>query len=299
MRATQVKTICDAGGIYTLCERFSRDECAFTVTFEPEFRTVNIILKGDRMPVFTQGAVEDFVALLSCLDAELNQGAPVSIIAYHSPHKGVFSYGGDMSLLADVVGRESDEMARYGAACIDMVWSNWNLGAIHDVITVALVTGDAFGGGFECALSCDHIIASAEANIGFPEINVGIFPGMGSVPFVARRAGLMQIRRLLSSGKPITGDEASRLGIVDQCVVPGEDAHAAVQAAFAEWRARALERLAAHIARLRTERRAAPVTREDIAFNVNAMLDGIAMADPGFSSRMKTITSLQNRRFRK
>jgi DSF synthase len=286
-------------GLNALCERFSGNSRAFTVNYEPEAKTLNIVLKNDRMPVFTQAAVDDFVALLSGIDDALAQGAPVCIVAYHSPHKGVFSYGGDMSMLADVVGRPSDQMTRYGASCIDMVWSNWNLGAVHDVVTVALVTGDAFGGGFECALSCDHIIAASDASIGFPEINVGIFPGMGSVPFVARRSGLMAIRRLLSSGKPVSGEEAFALGLVDQLVSSGEDAHGAVHAAFVEWRARALERFSAVVARLRAERRACPVTREDIAFNVTTMLEGIAKADPAFSARMKTIVALQTRRFRK
>ena len=299
MRQAAISESSGTGEIHSLCEKFSSNACAFDVAYESAFKTLNITLKADRIPVFTQGAVEDFVALLSCLDAELNQGAPVSIVAYHSPHKDVFSYGGDMSMLANVVGRTSDEITRYGAACIDMVWNNWNLGAIHDVVTVALVTGDAFGGGFECALSCDHIIASSQANIGFPEINVGIFPGMGSVPFVARRSGMIQIRRLLSSGKSISGEEALRLGMVDQAVDAGDDAQGAVMRAFIEWRARTLERFSAVVARLRAERRAAPVTREDIAFNVNTMLAGIAGANPEFASRMKTIVALQTRRFRK
>ena len=59
----------------------------------------------------------------------------------------------------------------------------------HDVTTVALLEGDALGGGFECALSCDVVIAEKHVKAGFPEVLFNMFPGMGGMSFLARRVG--------------------------------------------------------------------------------------------------------------
>ncbi len=46
-------------------------------------------------------------------------------------------------------------------------------------VTVALVEGDALGGGFEAALSCDVIVATPQAKFGFPEVLFHLFPAWG------------------------------------------------------------------------------------------------------------------------
>jgi DSF synthase len=50
----------------------------------------------------------------------------------------------------------------------------------RDVTTIALVQGDALGGGFETALSSNVLIAERSAKLGFPEILFNLFPGMGA-----------------------------------------------------------------------------------------------------------------------
>ena len=48
------------------------------------------------------------------------------------------------------------------------------------MVTIALVQGDALGGGFECALAHDLIIAERSAKLGLPEVLVNLFPGIGA-----------------------------------------------------------------------------------------------------------------------
>ena len=56
-----------------------------------------------------------------------------------------------------------------------------------DVRTIALVQGDALGGGMELALSCHTIVAEEGVGMGLPEVLFGLFPGMGAYSFLCKR----------------------------------------------------------------------------------------------------------------
>ena len=61
--------------------------------------------------------------------------------------------------------------------------------------TIALLEGDALGGGFESALSCDVVIAEKHVKAGFPEVLFNMFPGMGGLSFLSRRVGRKVVQR--------------------------------------------------------------------------------------------------------
>jgi len=93
---------------------------------------------------------------------------------------------------------------------------------------IAAVNGVAFGGGFEIALACDLIIAAEHARFGLPEPRVGLIAGAGGVHRLPQQIPLKQAMGLLLTGKPITAQEAYRLGLVNE-VVPGEELMAAAE----------------------------------------------------------------------
>ena len=66
------------------------------------------------------------------------------------------------------------------------------LGLGLPLITIALVQGEALGGGFESILSFDVVIAERDARFGLPEAMFGLFPGMGAHSFLSRRLGSAQ-----------------------------------------------------------------------------------------------------------
>jgi len=90
------------------------------------------------------------------------------------------------------------------------------------LLTFAAVNGYALGGGFELALSCDFIYAIPEAEMGLPEINLGILPGFGGIQRLARTIGVRKTKEMVLSGKKIGAVEASRMGIVNQ-IYPREE----------------------------------------------------------------------------
>lgn len=91
---------------------------------------------------------------------------------------------------------------------------------------IAAVNGFALGGGLELALSCDLIVAAADAELGLPEVGVGLVPGGGGTQLLPRRVGANRAADLIFTARRIGAEEAWRLGLVDR-VVPAGQARAA------------------------------------------------------------------------
>ena len=92
--------------------------------------------------------------------------------------------------------------------------------------TIAALTGPARAAGVTLAVSCDVIIASETATIGYPEIDVGVIPAMHFV-HLPRQIGRHKAFELLFNGTPITAVDAERAGLVNRVVKQAEVKQAA------------------------------------------------------------------------
>ncbi len=96
---------------------------------------------------------------------------------------------------------------------------------------VAAINGIAFGGGLELAMGCHYRLISSAAQVGQPEVNLGIIPGGGGTQRLPRLAGIDAALEMCVYGKPIKAAKAGELGIADE-VVEGDIVERAI--AFAE-----------------------------------------------------------------
>jgi enoyl-CoA hydratase/carnithine racemase len=134
----------------------------------------------------------------------------------------VFAAGADISAMAE---RSFQDVL---AAPSARFWPR--MAAVRTPL-VAAVSGFALGGGCELALVCDMIVASETAELGQPEILLGIIPGGGGTQRLARVMGKQRAMELVLTGRRIAAEEAHRLGIVNQVTPASEWLERAVELA--------------------------------------------------------------------
>ncbi|GMU92710.1 MAG: crotonase [Candidatus Hydrogenedentota bacterium] len=83
---------------------------------------------------------------------------------------------------------------------------------------IAAIHGTALGGGLETALGCHYRCAAPSAQVGFPEVKLGIVPGAGGTQRLPRLAGVQAALELIPSGDPIPALRAMELGIIDEII---------------------------------------------------------------------------------
>jgi 3-hydroxyacyl-CoA dehydrogenase/enoyl-CoA hydratase/3-hydroxybutyryl-CoA epimerase/enoyl-CoA isomerase len=97
-----------------------------------------------------------------------------------------------------------------------------------DLPIVTAINGFALGGGFEMALASDARVMSEAAQVGLPEVTLGIMPGYGGTVRLPRVAGAAAAIEWISGGKPQTAAVALKCGAVDAVVAPAELRQAAL-----------------------------------------------------------------------
>lgn len=108
-----------------------------------------------------------------------------------------------------------------------------NMIANADKPFIAAINGYALGGGCEVALACHIRLADESAQMGLPEIKLGIIPGFGGTQRSPRIFGTGRAYELILSGNFISGRQAAEYGVVNRCVPKGEAVNEAIKLANA------------------------------------------------------------------
>ncbi|MEO8461470.1 MAG: crotonase/enoyl-CoA hydratase family protein [Dokdonella sp.] len=138
----------------------------------------------------------------------------------------VFNLGGDLDLFCRLIrDHNRDHLLAYARQCVEGVYA-FHAQLHRNTHTIALVQGDALGGGFEAALSCQTIIAEEDVGMGFPEVLFDLFPGMGAYSFLCKRVSPACAEKMMLNGAVYSSDELHKMGVVD-IVVPRGDGAAA------------------------------------------------------------------------
>ncbi|MCP4128430.1 MAG: enoyl-CoA hydratase [Gammaproteobacteria bacterium] len=141
---------------------------------------------------------------------------------FSSETPGVFSLGGDLNYFTQLIrAQDRERLFEYAKLCIDIAYPAATSYGVP-FTTIALVQGEALGGGFEAALSANVLIAERSSKFGFPETVFGMFPGMGAFSFLARRLSPTMAKRIINSGKVYSAEELFDMGVVDELVPDGK-----------------------------------------------------------------------------
>ena len=139
-----------------------------------------------------------------------------------------FNLGGDLDLFSKLIrSNDREHLLAYARRCIDGVYT-LHTGLGGDVRTIALLQGDALGGGLEMALACHTIVAEEGVEMGLPEVLFGLFPGMGAYSFLCKRVAPQLAERIILEGNMYTSEQFHQMGLVD-VLVPKGQGEAAVQ----------------------------------------------------------------------
>jgi len=98
---------------------------------------------------------------------------------------------------------------------------------------IARIEGYCLGVGFELALACDFRVCSEDAQLGLPEIGLGMIPGSGGTQRLARLVGLSRAKDVIMRRKRITAADALTWGLVSE-VVPADGLDEAVERMIGE-----------------------------------------------------------------
>lgn len=128
--------------------------------------------------------------------------------------------------LRERLGLSPDERAAHTEAIAAAVEALADL----PVPTVAAISGACLAGGAELALACDLRFADTTAQIGFPEVRRGIFPGAGGILRLPLLIGPGRAADLLFSGRTLDAHEAYQIGLVDRLCQPDQ-----LDDAIVEW----------------------------------------------------------------
>ncbi len=181
-------------------------------------------MNAEPRPCFTGVLLREIVEWFGDIARQAdNPDSPeINYVVVASAHAGTYNLGGDLNLFRQLIEkRDRDSLTLYAQACIQPLFLN----AMHlnrpNIKTITLVQGDALGGGFECALSGNVLIAERGSKMGFPEILFNLFPGMGAMSLLGRRIGYSQAEKIIMSGKLYTAEELYEKGVVDVLAEPG------------------------------------------------------------------------------
>jgi enoyl-CoA hydratase len=166
------------------------------------------VVTFDRPPVNAVDleAIEGFIEVAG----ELGADPEVRAVVVTGTDRA-FCAGADVSMMRDLSPENHRKVRRWIAAQ-----------AAFEAMpkpVIAAIRGYALGGGAELTLACDLRVISSDSVIGFPEIELGLFPGAGGTQRLPRVVGPARALRLMMLGERLAGDQAAEIGLVD-LVVP-------------------------------------------------------------------------------
>ena len=197
-----------------------------TLTRPDVFNALNIKLISELIELFRWTSSKSVFSSGKLKDSDGNENLRVLVLEGEGRH---FCAGADINMMKEG-GAKSLEENRIDSERLDMLFNSlWS----HPCFTIGVVQGVALGGGAGLIACLDHVIVEPKTRIALSEGKLGILPAVIG-PYVYRRIGSAQFRRLAMLASRIGAEEALRIGMVDQFEESPEAAAAAVEGVISE-----------------------------------------------------------------
>ncbi len=194
-----------------------REFSCVTLEYFQEEKLLYWKIRDTGMPNFCLKGLEEFIDFRDWLhDYFSHPDRPLQYIVSGSAHEGIYNMGGDLLFFLDCIrSNNAEKLRNYAHLCIEAIYTIYNAFNLP-AITIALVEGNAYGGGFECALAHDFIVAKESAQFCLPENKFNLFPGMGAHSLLTRKVNLAETDMLIRSGKIYKARFLQSLGLVEK-----------------------------------------------------------------------------------
>lgn len=182
------------------------------VSYKKENGIAVMTLDNPPLNVMSRQVQKEIQAIIE----EIKHDDEVVCVVLHSAGDKAFMAGADIKEFPTMIG--NPEMRPQVMEIHNMLNDLDNL----PKPTIVVLDGLTFGGGCELALTFDIRIAEEHATIGFPEVKLGLFPGGGGTQRLPRIVGEAKAKEMMYTGEPISVNNATGIGLVNQVVPTGD-----------------------------------------------------------------------------
>lgn len=160
--------------------------------------------RPDKLNAMNLDVMDEFITILDNLEKDSSK-----IVIITGSGQKAFSAGADIEYMNTIGPTDAEKYALRGHEVLNKIEK-------LPKPVIAAINGYALGGGCELALSCDIRFASKNAQLGQPEVTLGICPGWGGTQRLLRLVGPARAKDLIFSGRRIDVEEAFSMGLVNK-----------------------------------------------------------------------------------
>jgi len=179
-----------------------------TIKVEREQSVLWVTLnRPHRLNAFNDVLIEELGDILDVAEKD----SSVKCVVITGEGDRAFSAGADVTMFPKVTPVKAEEFSRAGQKTFSKIEE-------MSKPVVAAINGFALGGGLELALACDFRVAAEHAELGSPEIALGLIPGWGGTQRLVRIVGLARAKEMVMLGGRLKAEEALKIGLVNKVV---------------------------------------------------------------------------------
>ncbi|HSD05005.1 MAG TPA: enoyl-CoA hydratase-related protein [Nitrosopumilaceae archaeon] len=168
------------------------------------------INRPEKLNAMNLQVMDEFISVLDDLEKDQSK-----VIIITGAGQKAFSAGADIEYMSKIGSTEAEKYALRGHEVLNKIEK-------IEKPVIAAINGYALGGGCELGLACDIRFASPNAQLGQPEVTIGICPGWGGTQRLLRIIGPSKAKDLIFTGRKIGAQEALDMGLINK-IIPVEN----------------------------------------------------------------------------